>query len=84
MRLDALARSKTAISVDRLEERDLDYATSGRALSSLRGRLKLAIANFQGCAGEYVNFVKKVPGACRCCRCCGGDWGPQEYAWSDF
>ena len=56
--LEALARSK--VSVDRLEESDLDYATSIASLARLRGRLKLAIANFQGCCGEYVNFVKKV------------------------
>lgn len=48
------------MSVDRLAESDLDYANSVASLASLRGRLKLAIANFQGCSGEYVNFVKKV------------------------
>lgn len=58
VRLDALARSK--VSIDRLEESDLDYATSVASLSRLRGRLKLAVANFVGCCGEYVNYVKKV------------------------
>lgn len=58
VQLDALVRSK--VSVDRLAESDLDYANSVASLASLRGRLKLAIANFQGCSGEYVNFVKKA------------------------
>ncbi|KAL4450039.1 hypothetical protein ABPG77_010708 [Micractinium sp. CCAP 211/92] len=58
VRLDALARSK--VSIDRLEESDLDYATSVASLSRLRGRLKLAVANFVGCCGEYVNYVKKA------------------------
>ena len=58
VRLAALARSK--VSIERLEESDLDYATSAASLASLRGRLKAAIANFQGCSGEYVDFVKKV------------------------
>lgn len=48
--------------MDRLSESDLDYANSVASLASLRGRLKLAIANFQGCSGEYVNYVKKVGG----------------------
>jgi hypothetical protein len=61
--LEALARSK--VSIDRLQESDLDYANSTASLAQLRGRLKLAIANFQGCCGEYVNFVKKVRGAAR-------------------
>lgn len=46
--------------MDRLNESDLDYANSVSSLASLRGRLKLAIANFVGCCGEYVNYVKKV------------------------
>ncbi|EFN54970.1 hypothetical protein CHLNCDRAFT_134747 [Chlorella variabilis] len=58
VRLAALARSK--VSIERLEESDLDYATSAASLASLRGRLKAAIANFQGCSGEYVDFVKKA------------------------
>ena len=58
VRLDALVRSK--VSLDSLSESDLDYADSARGLATLRGRLKLAIANFQGCSGEYVNYVKKV------------------------
>lgn len=65
VRLDALARSK--VSIDRLEESDLDYATSVASLARLRGRLKLAVANFVGCCGEYVNYVKKV--------CVGGGVG---------
>lgn len=58
VRLEALARSK--VSIDRLEESDLDYATGVPSLASLRGRLKLAVANFVGCSGEYVDYVKKA------------------------
>lgn len=58
VKLAALARSK--VSIERLEESDLDYATCPASLAALRGRLKLAIANFQGCAGEYVDYVKKA------------------------
>lgn len=60
VRLEALARSK--VSVDRLTEGDLDYASSVQSLAALRGRLKLAVANFVGCCGEYVGYVKKVGG----------------------
>ncbi len=63
------------VSVDRLAESDLDYANSVASLASLRGRLKLAIANFQGCSGEYVNFVKKVRSVGGCWAGCGTKCG---------
>ena len=76
VRLEALARSK--VSIERLEESDLDYATSVDSLARLRGRLKLAIANFQGCSGEYVDYVKKVGRWVRSSGCAGGWVGAQH------
>jgi hypothetical protein len=67
VRLAALARSK--VSVERLEEGDLDYATSPASLAALRARLKLGIANFLGGGGVYVSYVKMV------CVCVGGGGG---------
>ena len=56
--LSALSRAK--VDIERLEEGDLDYASSVSGLARLRGRLKLAIANFQGCCCEYTNYVGKA------------------------
>lgn len=46
VKLSALTSGK--VSIDQLEEGDLDYATSMDAMAKLRGRMKLAIAHFIG------------------------------------
>ena len=46
VKLAAVASGK--VSIDRLEEGDLDYATSADMMARLRGRMKSAIANFVG------------------------------------
>jgi hypothetical protein len=56
--LAALAASK--VDVEALEENDLDYATNAAGLARLRGRVKLAIAEFVGSQGDYLSFVKKA------------------------
>lgn len=58
VRLETLARSK--IDFERLEEADLDYAGGVPQLASLRARVKMAVTQFVGYRGEYVNFVKKA------------------------
>jgi hypothetical protein len=56
--LAALAASK--VDVEALEENDLDYATNAAGLARLRGRVKLAIAEFVGSRGDYLSFIKKA------------------------
>ncbi|KAH7622239.1 putative G-protein coupled receptor-associated protein LMBRD2B [Nannochloris sp. 'desiccata'] len=56
--LAALAASK--VDVEALEENDLDYATNAAGLARLRGRVKLAIAEFVGSRGDYLSFVNKA------------------------
>ena len=48
------------VDVESLEERDLDYAGNAAGLARLRGRVKLAIAEYVGSRGEYLSFVKKA------------------------
>ena len=55
----ALATSKS-VDVESLEERDLEYATNAAGLAKLRGRVKLAIAEFVGSKGDYVSFLRKA------------------------
>jgi hypothetical protein len=54
----ALAASK--VDVETLEERDLEYSTDAAGLARLRGRLKLAIAEFVGSRGDYLSYLNKV------------------------
>ncbi|KDD72244.1 hypothetical protein H632_c3640p0, partial [Helicosporidium sp. ATCC 50920] len=48
------------LDVERLTERDLDYASDERGLAELRGRVKMAISQFEGCRGEYCGDVRKA------------------------
>ena len=56
--LKTLAR--TAVDLEQLHENDLDYAVDEAGLASLRKRYKGACANFVGCGGEYLDYVKKA------------------------
>jgi len=56
--LASLAASK--VDVETLEENDLDYATNAAGIARLRGRVKLAIAEFVGSRGDYLSFVEKA------------------------
>lgn len=56
--LSTLAASK--VDVESLEERDLDYAGDEYGLAKLRGRTKLAIAEFVGSRGEYLSSLSKA------------------------
>lgn len=56
--LSALVTHK--VDVESLEERDLDYASNAAGLARLRGRVKLAIAEFVGSRGDYLSFLKKA------------------------
>jgi hypothetical protein len=54
------AVSSRKIDVEGLEERDLDYATDAGGLARLRGRTKLAIAEYVGSRGDYSHFLSKA------------------------
>ncbi|GAB4818944.1 hypothetical protein N2152v2_005990 [Parachlorella kessleri] len=87
VKLAAVASGK--VSIDRLEEGDLDYATSADMMARLRGRMKSAIANFVGCRSEYMSFVRKALGLEAICKSRqhgvysppSGDTGRSALAW---
>ncbi len=54
--IPAVVRDK--VDVERMAEADLDYSESREAVASLRGRLKLAIANFVGECWRLVGWER--------------------------